>query len=438
MFDIVFVGKNLDNYTKLKQKFPLAKKADSLEQAQKISLTKFVWVVWDDLVVEDSFNFDYIPDDWSQDIIHLFRNNDHYDGICLVPKFASITQKEIDHRFFVANKKVDILASKPCEFDVFYTKTYEDYLFALENSRYDMFWIVPDYVNPLESFKFDGYHSHLGRNTNYAYLNGKYYDGIILCSKKALISKREFDYKFLANKKEIDIPLSNPKPYDVVFISYEEPNADENYKRLLKKVPNAKRIHGVKGIHQAHIEAAKQCDTEMVWIVDGDAQIVDDFNFDYQVARWDHETVHVWRSKNPVNDLVYGYGGVKLFPRKLTINMDTTKPDMTTSISSKFKQVEAISNITAFNTDPFNTWKSAFRECVKLASRVIDRQEEEETAERLFMWKLIGEERAFGPYAIAGAKQGEAYGSEHRNNKDALKKINDFVWLKEQFNNVQI
>ena len=44
----------------------------------------------------------------------------------------------------------------------------------------------------------------------------------------------------------------------------------------------------------------------------------------------------VWSSVNPVNGLVYGYGGVKLFPTEKTLMMDTSKPDMTTSISNKF------------------------------------------------------------------------------------------------------
>ena len=55
--------------------------------------------------------------------------------------------------------------------------------------------------------------------------------------------------------------------------------------------------------------------------------------------------------KNPINGLEYGYGGVKLFPRQMTIDMDTSKTDMTTSISSKFIAVEETANITAFNTD---------------------------------------------------------------------------------------
>ncbi len=51
--------------------------------------------------------------------------------------------------------------------------------------------------------------------------------------------------------------------YDIVFISYKELNADENWEVLKSRFPTAKRIHGVKGIHQAHIAAAKKCFTKM-------------------------------------------------------------------------------------------------------------------------------------------------------------------------------
>lgn len=218
--------------------------------------------------------------------------------------------------------------------------------------------------------------------------------------------------------------------YDIVFISYQEPDADENFARLKERFPIAKRVHGVKGIHQAHIAAAEKCFTKMFWIVDGDAHIVDDFNFDYEVDKWNLETVHVWRSRNPINDLVYGYGGVKLFPRKLTLNMDTSRPDMTTSISDKFKAMPEVSNVTAFNTGPFETWKSAFRECAKLSSKVIDRQKEDETNERLKTWTTVGNGR-YSEYALDGAKAGMEFGLS---SSDNLQLINDFDWLKEKFN----
>lgn len=219
--------------------------------------------------------------------------------------------------------------------------------------------------------------------------------------------------------------------YDIFFISYKEPNADENWNSLVAKYPTAKRIHGVKGIHNAHVKAAEMCLTKMLWVVDGDAVLMDDFDFSRRVDAYDEKTVHVYRSKNPINDLVYGYGGVKLLPTMLTRNMDTNTKDMTTSISTQFKAMPEISNITAFNTDPFNTWKSAFRECAKLSSKQIDRQKTGETDERLKTWTTMGHDRAFGEYAIRGAHDGMEFGLSGGAD---LGLINNFDWLEEKFN----
>ena len=218
--------------------------------------------------------------------------------------------------------------------------------------------------------------------------------------------------------------------YDIVFISYQEPSADANYATLKAKFPMAKRVHGVKGIHQAHIKAAKKCFTKMFWIVDGDAVVNNSFNFDYVVPEHQLDHVHVWRAKNPINGLEYGYGGVKLFPRQMTIDMDTSKADMTTSISSQFIAVEETSNITAFNTDPFETWKGAFRECAKLSSKTITRQNDEETENRLNIWCTKGSERRCGDFAIAGANAGREFGIS---NMADISLINNFEWLQQQF-----
>jgi len=224
-----------------------------------------------------------------------------------------------------------------------------------------------------------------------------------------------------------------PKAFDIVFISYNEPNAEQNFEKLKSRFPRAIRVHGVKGIHNAHIEAAKKVDTDMFWVVDGDAVIVEEFNFDYQVPKQQQDTVHVWRSINPVNNLIYGYGGVKLLPRVLTLKMDTSKLDMSTSISSKFKAVPVISNTTAFNTDSYNSWKSGFRECAKLASKSIDRQKDNETKKRLDTWCNVGTNVNFGIDAIRGAKEGRRFGEENKNNHKELAKVNDFEWLEAKF-----
>ena len=69
---------------------------------------------------------------------------------------------------------------------------------------------------------------------------------------------------------------------------------------------------------------------------------------------------------------------------------------MTTSPSTKFKKMDQISVVTRFNTGPFETWKSGFRECAKLSSKVIYRQKEDETNERL----KLGQPDTIDPWGI--------------------------------------
>jgi hypothetical protein len=351
MYDIFFINRsesNVDSFKILQTRFPNARCIDetnietALKLASKKSLTKMFWIVWDDLILLDTFSFDYKVSRWDEDYIHVFKNANFYDGVCLIPK-------------------------------------------------------------------------------------------------KKIISKNEAEYRFFTNKKEIDIVASVPKPFDIVFISYFEKSADEHFQNLLDRVGNTHsifRINGIKGIHQAHRYAADIVTTDLFWVVDADAIIKDDFAFDYQIAKFDSNakrTVYVWRSSNPINGLEYGYGGVKLLPRQLTLDMDMSNPDMTTSISASFKVMPEISNVTAFNTDAFSTWRSAFRECVKLASNIIDRHQYQENAERLNAWLTYYPDKPFAQSAVEGAYDGKEYGRKNAADPAALALINDFDWLKNRF-----
>jgi hypothetical protein len=223
--------------------------------------------------------------------------------------------------------------------------------------------------------------------------------------------------------------------YDIVFISYKELNAEINWKSLDNRFAGrTKRLHGISGIHNAHYIAANMVRTPMFYVVDGDAEILEDFHFDYPVEV--SNIVHVFRAQNPVNDLVYGYGAVKLMPRNNVLVMDfnNIKPDMTSSLpTTGYNVVNVKSNITRFDTDPFNTWRAAFRECAKLSSKVIDNQKDHETVARLTTWCTVGLTRMFGDYAIKGASSGRAYGEQNKDNLENLMHINDYRWLQHMF-----
>jgi len=226
-----------------------------------------------------------------------------------------------------------------------------------------------------------------------------------------------------------------PQHLDVVFISYHESNAEENWQRVLEKAPWAKRVDGVAGIFNAHQAAAKLSTTDMFYVVDGDAWLVDDFNFDYQPGIFDRDCTHIWRAQNPINGLVYGYGGVKLFSKQVIEDATSwTTLDMSTTIGSNLKVVNTISNITAFNTDEYSTWRSAFRECAKLCYNIHQDPDNKENQDRLEGW-MKSSDQPFAQYAIDAAHIAEKWVRQHINDPDTINLINNRDWLKEKFNN---
>lgn len=217
---------------------------------------------------------------------------------------------------------------------------------------------------------------------------------------------------------------------DVIFISYKEPNADENWQRVLEKAPWAKRVHGVEGIFNAHKAAAKLATTDMFFVVDGDAWLVDEWEFDFQPGIFDRDCAYVWSSQNPVNDLTYQNGGVKLFNKSILMKKkkwDTL--DMFTGIMPKIRAEDRVSCITSFNVDEFSTWRSAFRECVKLYKT--------NQMAKLSSWLNSDPKKPFGEYAMLGAWAGSQFAKENINDHQTLLRINDYKWLEQKFKEIE-
>ena len=99
--------------------------------------------------------------------------------------------------------------------------------------------------------------------------------------------------------------------YDVVYLSYDEPNAEKNYADLLTKIPWAKRVHGVDGSDSAHKACARLAETERVTIIDGDniikAELIQqtvEFVDGVDLSK----SVLSYAAENIINGLQYGNG----------------------------------------------------------------------------------------------------------------------------------
>lgn len=200
--------------------------------------------------------------------------------------------------------------------------------------------------------------------------------------------------------------------------------ADLHWYALQSAQPHARRPDPIDGILAAHRNCARLSRTVNFFVVDADNEIIN-VDFKIKLPVYDKDYVHVWRARNPLNGLVYGWGGVKLFPKKLVLDQINMPMDMTTNFPLKI--VDIVGSITHFNTSPFDTWRSAFRETVKLS-----RNDDQESRERLETWCTI----AKGTYAdlcLRGACEGRDYGLSC-DSPEMLMKINDWTWLQERFN----
>jgi hypothetical protein len=227
---------------------------------------------------------------------------------------------------------------------------------------------------------------------------------------------------------------ANPgvQPFDIFFVSYNEPNADANWERLRSKFPNSKRVHGIKGIHNAHRRCAELSYTSMFWTVDGDTAVDDNFEFDRFIPIWDMKYLHLWYSRNPVNGLAYGYGAVKLWPTTAVLEFDKNWLDFTTSVGN-IKIVDEVIATSAFNTDAESAWRSGFREAVKLCVNV-STVDDDESLQRLLAWLTVLLPVDYAVDTHRGAIDGVEFYLSSTKIAD-LKIINDFDKLQTLFDN---
>ena len=235
--------------------------------------------------------------------------------------------------------------------------------------------------------------------------------------------------------KTVDQVASIAKPYDIFFISYKEKQAQGNFKAIKARFPHAQHVSGITGIHNAHMRCAELSKTQMFWTVDADTLIDKTFDFDYRPPDYDKQYLHLWHSRNPVNDLSYGWGAVKLWPTKLVLEFKSNWLDFTTSVGN-IKIMPDVIATSAFNCDQMSTWRSAFRESVKLCHNIV-LGDHVESMERLMVWLTVANEVNFAEYSLQGARAGVEFYLEVRlvNRLDKLKKINDFEWCIKKFNN---
>ena len=88
--------------------------------------------------------------------------------------------------------------------------------------------------------------------------------------------------------------MKNPvdiRELDVIYLTYDEPQREEFWLKIVNAIPWAKRVDGVYGSDAAHKAAANASETERFVLIDGDN--LPDFEFFDQTLELDDNNKNV-------------------------------------------------------------------------------------------------------------------------------------------------
>jgi hypothetical protein len=223
--------------------------------------------------------------------------------------------------------------------------------------------------------------------------------------------------------------------FDVVFLSYDEPLANQLYDQLTEIVGPVKRLHGVHGMRRAYELTAAMADTDLYFIADGDFEVSPSFDPLSAEPLADDVAMRVWQTENAVNGLRYGYGGLKLCRRGAVAAM-SPRVDVLAGLPGRVEFCQDTAGRTRFNQSPRHAWRAGFRECAMLARGCEYGTSETSARARIDRW-LAGGNAPYAEWSVRGARDGLAF-AEHTAAVDtrSWEKLNQPTWLDQRFHKI--
>lgn len=238
--------------------------------------------------------------------------------------------------------------------------------------------------------------------------------------------------------------VSDLRDLSVFFISYDEPNADANWQRLSELAPDAIRVHGVLGFDAAHKTCARASATSRFVTVDGDNWVedgalsteIDDTNME--------DACFSFKSRNIINGLEYGNGGIKIWHRETMLASNTHERSDTTDFcwDMRYYQVDSVASTTVQNCTPYQAWRAGYREGIKMSyingKPLVDFSKQwsqiwRGNLSRLTIWASVGRDVDNGTWAMLGARSAMADMVRRRVRHTD---INDYDWFSAKWSTV--
>ena len=244
---------------------------------------------------------------------------------------------------------------------------------------------------------------------------------------QAHLGKQIYDYPYIIKQKTAYL-TSNL--LDIIYISNGEPEAERWYEHLVNTCGRSvKRVMNVNGRASAYKAAAELSSTPWFFTVFAKLEVIPEFDWCWQ-PDWLQEPKHyIFNSRNPVNGLEYGHMGVIAYNKKLVL--DTDNPGLDFTLSKAHAVIPRVSAVAHYNTTPELTWRTAFREVLKLKDDIIKTGSVESTY-RLDTWLTVAD-GDHAEFSLLGAADAVDYYNKVNGDYTELMRSYEWLWLREYY-----
>ena len=396
---------------------------DTMRRALSKTDWEYCWVT-SDICTYTEFDFTWHPEEWQQDMLHVFPSNEQKFGDTFyvhVPSFLQKTRNLEVLEYFETLHFVEDISVRRYLFDT--VKYNSDSLVeAVWNYQFEQ-PVALFFKNKLAYAPTISLWQERTKTVVPLTKGGE----VCLVPREAknYLKTQLYDYPWIDKSRE---QLLDSTPCDVIFISNGESMAEQNWANLKHICPRAKRSDGVTGRELAYKTAAEMSDTDWFYAVFAKTEVLDNFKFDLQPDRLQAPKHYILHSRNPLNGLEYGAMNINLYNKQLVLD---TKPGLDFTLSAPHETIPVCASISRFNTDPWITWRSAFREVLKLKLEV-DQGAGPEIQYRLNTWCTHAEgENA--EHCLQGAEDALEYYTSVSGDYEKLRLSFDWAWLQDYY-----
>lgn len=437
-FDLFCIDHNNPNSSlvSLKSRYPQIKVTrfvdnylDVMKRIINSTTSEYIWITSSGCDYR-AFDFTWTPEPWQSEMIHCFGNEflKRHDTFYInVAMFRDqMVDLEMLDWFNVICYHSDNLVTRVHTPMVYYDS--DNLVQVIKDHKFESPYVC---FSNRQHLLYD-VEPCLWSQKDRTVMSGTPDNGVVAVPRdiKQYLKTQIYDYPYIDKRFNTSIGFGFGMPLDIIYISNGEPDADKYWEKLKQLVPNPKRSDGVTGRTAAYQAAANMSTTHWFYAVFAKLDVNPTFDWSWRPDLFQEPKHYIFNSLNPLNGLEYGHQGMIAYNKKLVL--ENNNPGLDFTLSQAHESVPMLSGVARFNQDPWMTWRTAFREVIKL-QQFESVQPTIEGASRLHTWCTVAD-GDYAEWCLRGAHDAVEYFKSTNGDHSKLNFSFEWSWLKNYFN----